>query len=285
MPHNTSLAADRAKRIPICSLTLRVGHGSSKSPENARLGESSYGILTLVVLLACLASTPAIAAEKAFGSITARLDQAADVTAVTALNRQSGKSFVGIVDVKGKKITVPALPIDATYDLLIETKEQLLEGINLTVPRSDFEEEQPLAKEDVAIIREKVFGLNQFEDQVEILAIEGNIQHAAILLNKVRTKPFVNSLPGEVVWRAELWHYQRPEETWLKAQDELFIVLHRERLQRGVFEKRSVTFDPALGGIRLTEAEPKRDLGRIELPEAKPGIRLRKKGERGASAP
>ena len=27
-----------------CSLTLRVGHELSKSPENARLGESSYGV-------------------------------------------------------------------------------------------------------------------------------------------------------------------------------------------------------------------------------------------------
>ena len=232
---------------------------------------------TLAVLLACLSSTPTVAAEKAIGSIAAKLDQTVAITSVTAVNRQSGRSFVGIVDVEGKKITVPALPIDATYDLLVETKEQLLEGINLTVPRSDYEEEQPLAKEDVAIIREKVFGLNQFEDQVEILTIEGNIQHAAILLNKVRTKAFVNSQPGEIVWRAELWHYQRPEETWLKAQDELFIVLHRERLQRDVFEKKSVTFDPALGGITLTEDEPKRDLGRIELPEAKPGVRLQKK--------
>jgi len=250
MPHNRSLAANRAKRI-----------------------------LALAVLFAWASSASVIAAEKAIGSITAKFDQAADVTAVSAVNRQSGKTFVGIVDVKGKKFTVPALPIDATYDLLIETKEQLLEGVNLTVPRSDFEEEQPLAKEDVAIIREKVFGLNQFEDQVEILAIEGNIQHAAILLNKVRTKLFVNSQPGEVIWRAELWHYQRPEQTWLKAQDELFIVLHRERLQRGDFEKKSVTFDPVLGGITLTEEEPKRDLGRIELPDAKPGVRLRKKDD------
>ena len=231
------------------------------------------------VILGCCLYCPAEAAEKAVGSISGIVDQAEKVISVKALNRESGKPFVGILDVKTKKITVPALPIEATYDLLIETKEQLLEGINLAVPRSEYEEEQPLAEEDVKTIREKVLGLNQFEDVVEILTIEGNIQHAAILLNKVRTKPFVNSLPGEVVWRAELWHFQRPEETWLKAQDELFIVLHRERLQREVFEKKSVTFDPALGGITLTEDEPKRELGRIELPEYKPGTRLRKKDD------
>lgn len=241
----------------------------------------NLGHRILCVILVCWLYFPATAAEKAVGAISGIIDQAEVIVSIKAVNRQSGKQFVGIVDVKAKKITVPALPIEATYDLLIETKEQLLEGVNLAIPRSEYEEEQPLAEEDVKTIREKVLGLNQFEDVVEILTIEGNIQHAAILLNKVRTKPFVNSQPGEVVWRAELWHFQRPEETWLKAQDELFIVLHRERLQREVFEKRSVTFDPALGGIMLTEDEPKRDLGQIEFPDAKPGVRLRKKIEVG----
>ncbi|MCX7418020.1 MAG: hypothetical protein NT013_00600, partial [Planctomycetia bacterium] len=54
-------------------------------------------------------------------------------------------------------------------------------------------------------------------------------------------------------------------------------VLHRERLQREAFEKRSVTFDPALGGITLTEDQPKRELGVIAWPEARLGVRLRTK--------
>ncbi len=233
--------------------------------------------LIAVSIMVAIMAVPTQAVEKGVGSIRGFVDQTANIVSAKAVNRESGKQFVGIVDVPGKKITVPALPVGATYDLVIESQEQILEGINLTVPRSDYEEEQPLADEDVKTIREKVLGLNQFEDVVEILAIEGNIQHAAILLNKVRTKPFVNSLPGEVVWRAELWHFQKPEETWLKAQDELFVVLHRERLQREVFEKRSVTFDSDLGGITLTEDQPKRELGVIAWPETKPGVRLRTK--------
>ena len=235
------------------------------------------GTLLVIAILITVLAAPANAAEKAIGSIIGLIDQAAKIISVKAMNRESGKSFVGIVDVSGKKITVPALPIEATYDLLIEAQDQILEGINLAVPRSEYEEEQPLSDGDVKTIREKVLGLNQFEDVVEILAIEGNIQHAAILINKVRTKPFVNSQPGEVVWRTELWHFQKPEETWLKAQDELFVVLHRERLQREVFEKKTVTFDRALGGITLTEDQPKRELGVIAWPEARPGVRLRTK--------
>ena len=66
------------------------------------------------------------------------------------------------------------------------------------------------------------------------MAIQGNIQHAVILVNKLRTKEFYAAKPGEIIWRAELWHFERPEETWLKVQDEMFIVMYRERIQRNV---------------------------------------------------
>ena len=33
------------------------------------------------------------------------------------------------------------------------------------------------------------------------MTITGNIQHAAVILNKLRTKPFYESKPGEVIWR------------------------------------------------------------------------------------
>ena len=150
--------------------------------------------------------------------------------------------------------------------------------MNLNVPRSDYEEEQPLAPEDVEAIKRQVRDLNKFEDEVEVLTVAGNIQHAAVLVNKLRTRPFVNSKPGEVVWRCELWHFERPEETWVKVQDELFLVLYRERLPGADYKQKSVTFDPALGGIAVTEESPTVNLGTVKRPPAGPGIRLRAAG-------
>ena len=79
-----------------------------------------------------------------------------------------------------------------------------------------------------------------------MLAVEGNIQHAVVLLNKLRTTAFVNSQPGEVIWRAELWRFERPDDTWVKVQDELFTVLYRERIPEENYRKKAVTFEPAL---------------------------------------
>jgi hypothetical protein len=114
--------------------------------------------------------------------------------------------------------------------------------------------------------------------------VQGNIQHAAILLNKVRTKPFYGSKPGEVIWRAELWHFERPEETWVKTQDELFGVLYRERIQKKVYDKKSLTFDPALGGVEITKKQLAMDLGEIKAPDKEAGVRLRSNKEEKSKA-
>jgi hypothetical protein len=220
---------------------------------------------------------PARSVEKT-GAITGTVDKPELVTAVTAVDRTSGdadKKYTGKFDPKTGQFTIEGLPLEATYDCVIDFAGARLEGVNLKAKRSDYEEEQPLVKEDVETIKNTVLSLNKFEDKVEVLAVRGNIQHAAVVVNKLRTRPFINSNPGEVVWRLELWHFERPEETWVKEQDELFLVLHRERIQKADFDKKSLTLDPALGGLQPKAKQPAVDLGQVKLPSKEPGIRLR----------
>lgn len=231
--------------------------------------------LCVLVVFSLLLPTgaDAVAAQK-MGSIRGSIEPAGSATAVAAVDRMNNKKYVGRIDAATGGFTIDELPLDAKYDLVVDYGPARLEGISLTVPPSDFEEEQPLADDDIQTIREKVLSMNTFEDQVEILAIEGNIQHAAILLNKLRTKPFVNSQPGEAVWRVELWHFERPDETWVKVQDELFLTLYRERLQKSGYDRKSLTFTPALGGLSPTAESPMIGVRDITLPPAKPGVRL-----------
>ncbi|HQU45484.1 MAG TPA: hypothetical protein PK867_21905, partial [Pirellulales bacterium] len=74
-----------------------------------------------------------------------------------------------------------------------------------------------------------------------------------------------------------LWHFERPEETWVKVQDELFLTLYRERLQKSAYDQKSLTFTPALGGLSPTAESPLIELKTITLPPAKPGVRLEKR--------
>lgn len=233
---------------------------------------SSFTLLLSPVLLPSVAQS---APPGNRGTIRGQLAAADSVSKVVALHRASGKTFPGKVDPKTGSFSIEQLPFKGIYDCRVDFPASRLEGVNLKVPRSDYVEEQPLSEEDLETIKTKVRRMNKFEDVVEIKTISGNIQHAAILLNKLRTRPFFGSKPGEVVWRSELWHFERPEETWVKVQDELFVVLYRQRMQHADYRKQSVTFDAALGGIRLTRETPQYDLGRIGLPHPQPGVHFR----------
>jgi len=243
-------------------------------------------LLTCACLLAVL--TPPVSAAGT-GTITGTVDKPDQVTAVTAVDRTSSAKdikYPGKIDPKTGKFSVENLPLDRTYDVVLDLAGGVrLEGVNLKVPRSDYEEEQPLSKEDVEAIKKITQSLDKFADQIDVLAVSGNIQHAAVMVNKLRTKPFYDSKPGQIVWRLELWHFERPDESWVKVQDEQFIVFYRERIQRTEYDKKALTLDPALGGVQLGAKQPAADLGAVKLPSREPGVRLRAEKTEKAEAP
>jgi len=229
----------------------------------------------LIGLLVATSAVESRAGDDA-GTISGSIDTlSGQLKAIAAVNRANGKRQRGKIDTATGNFEINRLPVGAAYDLIIDFDSARLEGINLRVPASDYVEEQPLSEEDIETIRKKAKRMNKFEDIVEVRTIQGNIQHAAVLLNKLRTKPFFGSKPGEVVWRAELWHFERPEETWVKVQEELAIILYRERIQSSAYAAKSHTFDQTLGGITLTSKQPTIDLGNLIPPIAKKGIHFR----------
>jgi hypothetical protein len=165
--------------------------------------------------------------------------------------------------------------LGATYDVILDVGPCRLEGVNLKVPRSDYEEEQPLTKEDVEALKKSALSLNKFENKVEVLAVSGNIQHAAVILHNLRTEGFINSRPGEVIWRLEVQRFERPDETWVKRQDELATVHYRRRIPKTEYDKVALTLEPALGGVELTAKQPQVKLPKVAAPPAEPGVRVR----------
>ncbi len=225
---------------------------------------------SLATVIALVLVAPPVSA--AAGDITGTLVGGTVSATAVAIDRASGQKFNGKVDERTGRFRIAGLPVGGHYDLLIQSGHSQLEGVSLNVPNSDYEEEQPLSAGDIARLKEITRSLNKFENHVDVLAVKGNIQHAAVVVNKLKTGGFVNSAPGEVIWRLELWHFERPDDHWIKVQDELFIVLHRERLQKSVYDKISLTLDARLGGLTPTMRQPEVKVGRIEMPAAKPGV-------------
>jgi hypothetical protein len=221
--------------------------------------------------------TSASVAQAADGIISGRLTQPDGAASVAAVDRASGSRYNGTIDPKTGEFNIGGLPIGKSYDCIIDYAGARLEGVSMIVPPSDYVEEQPLSEEDIAIITKKVRRLNTFENEVEIMSIEGNIQNAAVLLNKLRTGGFYGSGSDGVIWRAELWHFECPEETWVKVQDELFVLYYRERIHASQYAAKCLTFDSALGGIKIKAALPPIDLGDIAPPVAEKGVHYRGK--------
>ena len=198
------------------------------------------------------------------------------LTAAFAIDRATDRKYPAVVDAESGKFAIEGLPDGAKVDCVLDFGPARLEGVDLIVPATDEDgnEADPIQPEDVEALKSTTKALNKFEDEVEILAVRGNSAHAVVLITKLRTTPFFGSKPGEVIWRPELWHFEKPDETWVKVQDELFLVLYRERLMRADYDKKAITFDPALGGIAV-DAKTPADLGRIEPPQATPGVRFR----------
>jgi hypothetical protein len=234
------------------------------------------------LLFGLVALLPASAAVGAgTGTITGSFDRPAAVTAVAAVDRdRADKQYPGKIDAKTGAYTIEGLPLGATYDVVLTAGAVTLEGVNVRVPHSDYEEEQPLTKEDAAALEKIARSLNVFENEVDVLGVLGNIQHAAVVLNKRKTNGFYGSKPGEIVWRLEVWRFERPEDHWVKRQDELAAVHYRRRLPKDEYAKISVTLDPALGGVELTTEKPDARLDPVKLPDAAPGVRLRQSREK-----
>jgi hypothetical protein len=214
------------------------------------------------------------------GTLVGTVDKPDAVKSVVAILRDDPPvTYPGKLDPKTSQFTVPGLPFDKSYDLVIDlTSGARLEGVNLRVKPTDFKDgDPPLIKADEEKLKEITKSLSKFEDVHEFLAVGGNAQHAAVVMNKLRTKSFYESKPGEVVWRLEVWVYEREElnDPWVKEQDTLFIIHYRERLPKVEYDKKSITLDPKLGGLRPTAKDGTIDVGKVELPDGKPGIRLR----------
>jgi hypothetical protein len=234
------------------------------------------GAFIRCAIAALAAGLGAVGARAATGSITGSVDTASVITAVAAVNRDlPDKKYPGTIDAKTGVFTIKDLPLGASYDVILDAGPARLEGVNLRVPRSDYEEEQPLTKEDVEALKKIALSLNKFENKVEVLAVAGNNQHAAVVLHKLRTEGFINSQPGEVIWRLEVQRFERPDETWVKRQDELATVHFRRRVQKTEHDKVALTLDPALGGIELTAKQPEVKLAKVAAPPAGPGVRVR----------
>jgi hypothetical protein len=133
--------------------------------------------------------------------------------------------------------------------VLITTRGRL-EGVDLRPSAGG----AVLSEKDVEAIRKLVLGMASFADRRRILFLEGAATEARVLVEELTTRK--TSLPSPVafvVWRVEVWSYRKEFGAWDRYD---WRVVVRERLPVTEFEQMTWVFDPALGGLQVSEASP-----------------------------
>lgn len=215
------------------------------------------------------------------GSIRATLEGPDPPRRVWAVERRVTPTGIymhetsGTID--GHSITVGDLKPGLRYDLKIETESGLIEGWDVEVPPSDYEQEQPLSDADRAAIFAKIEKMERraFYDEVAVLDVSGNIHHAAVLVFKFHHRGFVeaeNRGPG-LVWRVDRMQYENPEEqSWVPHAKLALYALQRHRVTRAQYDQLRVLYDRRLGGIAVTQTLSDVDLGVVVVPAPPPGV-------------
>jgi hypothetical protein len=104
----------------------------------------------------------------------------------------------------------------------------------------------------VESIRKLVLGMTSFADRRRVLFLEGAGTEARVLVEELTTRK--TSLPSPVpfvVWRVEVWSYRKEFGAWDRYDSRL---IARERLPVTDFEQTTWVFEPALGGLEVSEA-------------------------------
>ena len=245
-------------------------------------GKKSRRAAAVALAAAVFAAAPALVVA---GTIRVRLAGEETVRRAWAIQRQArhirssdgkshdvgmyGEPHEGTVD--GKMLVFADLPVPGRYDLKIETATGgAMAGWDASVPESYYVGDPPLEEASKKTILAKVADeqFSAFADRMWVLDVQGNLQHAALLVMKLRMRPFVGGgyQPGEWVFRIDRYHWENPDEqTWVPYQERPFYALVRERIRQKAYEAKRVTFARHLGGIALTDKTPEADLGTVRV--------------------
>jgi hypothetical protein len=217
-------------------------------------------------VLALAAGGPTASQPSTAASVTGTFKTAGRITRLVAVDREwadvlkisEGRPmdqflYEGTVDAKGR-FSVGGLLPGRGYDLIVWTTaadgtETRWEGASLDYHRP-IKPSTAATAEDRKNIETLITDVPQFYDKCRPLRIAADHQHAAVLVELIRTRDFHSDTGGEVIYRVEVWYFENLFGGWAKdANTEK--VLARVRGKPGELQK-NWQFLPELGGLTAT---------------------------------
>jgi len=192
------------------------------------------------------------------GVIIGKIEPPDVLRSVAAVDRENKQTVTGQIDRRHGAFRIAGLIVGRRYDLVLETTLGRIEGVDMAIEQAypSTAASHPTTKPasraftdaDRDAIERLVAGPQRFADEVRILLLSGVSERAAMLVEKLRTRPFHQSKPDEIIWRVELWYFARWYGGWAK-QAHTQRVLYRRRMPRSQLDAINWVFTGKLGGV------------------------------------
>ena len=204
---------------------------------------------------------PSSAAPKA-GDVTGRIVPPGRVRSIRAVRRDTGKTFSpGQFNAADGSFAFRGLVGEADYDLIVETTDgRRFEGISLSFADERLlrlaaerrrqlglppEGDAPFTSADMEELLRMVREMKDFMEVRRVLYVRGMGRRATMLVELMRTRDFYDRKDGQVIWRIELWYFQKHFGGWERIAN-MERVLERRRIARAAWQAIDVEYYPQI---------------------------------------
>ena len=169
---------------------------------------------------------------------------------------------------------------EGRYDLRLLVPGGWVDTVDMRLEEA--EGGDPFNEEDEKAIREFIANYPQsFADIFRPIFMRGNARCAKVLVEKIRARGFHSGKGGEIIWRVEVWAFEKHTGAWVRGRRSMEVVSrlrvfavdskhHRRGSQVHTtaeeFKGMVWLFSPANGGLEVDAVEPVADL-EVTVPE------------------
>ena len=213
------------------------------------------------------------------GSISGKITNPKECKGVQALMRRGRgvkfpsrpKVIDGKYDSKTGEFRFENLPT-GQYDLRLQLKDALLDGVDMRIGPM-LPGEKPFKPEDAQAIKEVIANLPaKFVDICRPIFVKGNGPRARALVEKIRYTRFHSGKKGELIWRVEVWSFEKQTGVWVKTGNRPVICRLRvpNEMKAKEFHDMTWFFSAELGGFEIGD---ERAIEGISVTVPKPELR------------
>jgi hypothetical protein len=229
------------------------------------VGAAKVGQTPLAAPFGAVTLTGTISSDSPIVRIEAVQRDRADVLDISN-DKTTPWVFPGQVDSSSGKFSIPGVPAGYDYDLILWTKEARWEGVDMRYYRP-VQAGDPATPDDLKQIVTFIEKTPAFTDFNVPLWIAADHDHASVIVEMIRTSSYHSGAPGSVIFRVELWYFERFYSGW-RVDEDISKVISRWRGASNALPD-PWQYLPDLGGISISEAGKYNPID-VKLPPASP---------------